>query len=110
MPDVIVLPLTQNGFDMDETPTIQQRLDEVLAELKMVREEIAALKTPAQNGAAMSIEDAAKHLGVSKGTLYRLCQDGLMPHNKIGRRVTITPDQIAEYQSCQPKAGQLRYV
>ena len=60
---------------------------------------------------AMSIKEAAKQLGVSKGILYRLCQDGVMPHNKIGRRITITPAQIEEYRALSQQAPPgLRYV
>jgi excisionase family DNA binding protein len=59
---------------------------------------------------AMSIKQAAKQLGVSKGVLYRLCQEG-MPHNKIGRRITITPAQIEEYRALsQQRPEELRYV
>jgi excisionase family DNA binding protein len=89
---------------------ILQRLDALHAEVKSLRQEVAELKTPNQSGAAMSIAEAAKNLGVSRGILYRLCQDGLMPHTKVGRRVTITPDQILEYQATQNRGTQLRYV
>lgn len=47
---------------------------------------------------AMSVEDAANQLGVSKETVYKLCADGSLTHNRIGRRITITPQQLAEYQ------------
>jgi excisionase family DNA binding protein len=62
--------------------------------------------------AAMSVDRAAKRLAVSKGIIYRLCQEGEMPHNKIGRRVTITPAQLDEFRNRQssPASSQLRYV
>lgn len=47
---------------------------------------------------AMSVQDAADQLGVSKETVYKLCADGSLTHNRIGRRITITPQQLAEYQ------------
>lgn len=59
---------------------------------------------------SLSVEQAAHRLGVSRGIVYRLCQDGLMPHNKVGKRITITPEHLAEYQSSPSPASQLRHV
>lgn len=39
---------------------------------------------------ALSIPEAAKHLGIGRTTLYRLIGDGVIPVVKIGRR-TIVP-------------------
>ena len=35
--------------------------------------------------AVMTIDELAKYLKVSKSTLYKLCQDGRVPGQKVGR-------------------------
>ena len=45
-----------------------------------------------------SVKQAAQQLGVSKETVFKLCADGMLSHARIGRRITITPAQLAEYQ------------
>jgi excisionase family DNA binding protein len=52
---------------------------------------------PAPN-AAMSVLQVAESLGVSKETVYGLCADGTMPHTRVGKRITVTPAQLAEYR------------
>lgn len=54
--------------------------------------------------AALSVKQAAAELGVSKETIYKLCDERVIPHGRIGRRITITPAQLAEYQSAR-RAG-----
>jgi excisionase family DNA binding protein len=73
---------------------------------------VRQLQSPAQQPTdSLSIEQVAKRLAVSRGVIYRLCKDGVMPHTKVGRRITITPEQIAEYQNRQPQElSTLRYV
>jgi len=66
---------------------------------------------PRWETASMSVQQAATQLGVSKGIVYRLCQEGVMPHTKIGRRITITQAQLEEYRALsQEQPSQLRYV
>jgi excisionase family DNA binding protein len=48
---------------------------------------------------AMTVVDVAKRLGVSKETIYKLCNENVMPHCRVGRRISISPQQLAEYQS-----------
>jgi excisionase family DNA binding protein len=47
---------------------------------------------------SLSVKQAAQQLGVSKETVYKLCDEGTLAHQRIGRRITITPAQLAEYQ------------
>jgi len=54
--------------------------------------------TPATSNGAMSVVVVAEQLGVSKETVYKLCTEGTIQHTKIGRRITITPSQLEEYQ------------
>ncbi len=86
-----------------DTPTIQQHFATLHAELRLLREEIAALKSPAPNGAALTAVAAAKQLGVSKETIYRLCAEGALPHIRIRNRISITPEQLRQYQEEQER-------
>lgn len=47
---------------------------------------------------ALTVKQAAERLGVSKETIYGLCSDGSMPHTRIGKRITITEQQLQQYQ------------
>ena len=40
---------------------------------------------PRQTDTVMTIGELAKYLKVSKSTLYKLCQDGKVPGQKVGR-------------------------
>jgi excisionase family DNA binding protein len=53
-------------------------------------------------GGAFSVVQAAKELGVSKEMVYRLCNENALPHSRIGRRITISSQQLAEFQT-RPK-------
>lgn len=48
---------------------------------------------------ALSVPDVAARLGVSKETVYAMCTDGRMPCTRIGRRVIITPEHLASFES-----------
>lgn len=53
----------------------------------------------------MSVTQAAKMLGVSVSTVYRLCEDGELGHTRVRRRrITITPEQITQYRN-QPQSN-----
>ena len=51
-----------------------------------------------QPNGSMSVKQVAEILGVSKETVYKLCAEGTLSHHRHGRRITITPAQLAEYQ------------
>jgi excisionase family DNA binding protein len=53
---------------------------------------------PVVDGGDMSVVQVAQQLGVSKETVYGLCASGDLVHNRIGRRITITPEQLADYR------------
>lgn len=55
---------------------------------------------------SMSVKTVADRLGVSKETVYALCQTGELPSTRIGRRVTVNELQLATYQNrlAVPKA------
>jgi excisionase family DNA binding protein len=46
----------------------------------------------------LTVEQAAAELGVSNSTVYRLCDDGVLSHARIGTRITITPQQLEQYR------------
>lgn len=49
-------------------------------------------------GRLLSINEVADELGVSPRTVYRLIEDGHMPHTRVSdRRVGISPDQLESY-------------
>lgn len=50
-------------------------------------------------GCGMSVVQAAHRLGVSKQTVYRICEDGELRHTRVRRRITITPEQLEQYRS-----------
>lgn len=47
---------------------------------------------------AMSVSAVAQILGVSNEMVYKLCAQGDLGHKRIGRRIIVTPHQLAEYQ------------
>lgn len=48
--------------------------------------------------AAFDVVEAARRLGVSTDTVYREVQDGVLPHTRVRRRITITPSQLEQYR------------
>jgi excisionase family DNA binding protein len=105
-------------FDMPTVYRLLGKTDDAASVVIGLAQRVASLAdsalqlVPGNPDGAMSVRQAAKLLGVSRGIIYRLCCEGVMPHNKVGRRVTITPAQLEEYQSQQqqPASSQLRYV
>jgi excisionase family DNA binding protein len=62
----------------------------------ILAEMIASL--PADEATTMSVPQAAEILGVSKETVYRLCNDGLLSHTRVRSRITITQQQLEQYR------------
>lgn len=56
----------------------------------------ASSEAPALPVIAMSMEDAAKSLGVSKPTVYALERDGKLRTFAIGRRRLVSPEALRE--------------
>jgi excisionase family DNA binding protein len=78
---------------------------------RILAECLAACPPEAETNGAMSVRQAAKQLGVSKETVYGMCRDGRLPCTRIGRRIVITPEQLASYQSPLPASvGSLRHL
>ena len=49
---------------------------------------------PRQTDTVMTIGELAKYLKVSKSTLYKLCQDGKVPGQKVGRHWRFRKEMI----------------
>jgi excisionase family DNA binding protein len=79
----------------DSTAAAMLTLAQTLAQL--------GKQSPAPS-AALSVKDAAKQLGVSRETVYKLAEERVLPHTRIGRRIVISPEQLAAYQSSR-RAG-----
>ena len=47
---------------------------------------------------AYSVKEAARILGVSKETVYKLIAEHALDCVRIGKRITITPEQLAAFQ------------
>lgn len=69
---------------MNAPPTNPVTLDEVLAELRAVRQEVAQLRqaTPQH---LVDLQTAAKHLGVSARTVKRWVAEDRIAYRRIGR-------------------------
>ncbi len=65
----------------------------------LVLAHLQADQKPHDPADAMSVRQVAQRLGVSKETVYRLCEEHTLPHSRIGRRITISTRQLDEYQS-----------
>jgi excisionase family DNA binding protein len=46
---------------------------------------------------AMTVEDVAALLNVSPRHVYKLVQDGILPHFKVGSSVRFDPDKMADW-------------
>ncbi|QDV77036.1 Helix-turn-helix domain protein [Planctomycetes bacterium K2D] len=61
---------------------------------------LAALpQAPDELQPAMSVVEVAGILGVSKETVYRLCSEQRLAHSRTGARITITQQQLADFQA-----------
>jgi excisionase family DNA binding protein len=69
--------------------------------------------TPSDGTTAMDVETVAKILGVSGESIYRLCRKQLMPHTRVGKRITISPAQLEDYRASanqKPRAKAYRHL
>ncbi len=50
----------------------------------------------------VTFDEACRALRISKATLYRRVQDGVLPVHKLGRRTLFSPSDLAAYvASCR---------
>jgi excisionase family DNA binding protein len=53
----------------------------------------------------LTIDDLAEYLKISKSTLYKLAQDGLLPGQKIGRHWRFHRQAVDEWLRIEPSGG-----
>ena len=58
---------------------------------------------------ALTVKEAAASLGVSKNTIYRLCEEGLLRHQKLGRTVRIQPDDLQTIKMQKSSGGKHKF-
>src|SRR5437868_1038687 len=54
-------------------------------------------KTHTHTKSWLSIEEAAKHLGIGKTVLYTLTRQGKIPSHKVGKKWTFEKDQLDKW-------------
>lgn len=55
-----------------------------------------------QADTVLTIEDLAVYLKLSKSTLYKLCQEGKVPGQKVGRHWRFHRDAVDAWLKTQP--------
>lgn len=63
-------------------------------------------RTPTDAPLAVTVEEAARRLGLSRGTAYRAVADGTLPSIRIGKRKLIVP--LRALDEFLASAGQAR--
>ena len=54
----------------------------------------------------LSVADVAKHIGVSKMTVYRLAESGEIPSLRFGRSIRIDAEGLKEYISANTNTSE----
>lgn len=57
---------------------------------------------PAVSSIVLTIDDLAEYLKISKSTLYKLAQDGLLPGQKVGRHWRFHRDAVDDWLRLAP--------
>lgn len=58
---------------------------------------------------AMTAKEAAKALGMSRTTIYKLCDEGRLRHTKVARMVPINTDDLLEVKAEKTKGGPVKF-
>jgi len=53
----------------------------------------------------LTIEDLSEYLKVSKSTLYKLAQEGILPGSKVGKHWRFHKDTVVEWLKSHPEHG-----
>ena len=79
------------------TPTTATEGLAILARLMVRADDVEAPEEPVGERPYM-VTEVARLLGVSASHVYDLCREGAIPCNRHGTRITITLEQLEEYQ------------
>jgi excisionase family DNA binding protein len=52
------------------------------------------------------VVEVAEHLAVGSWRIYRLCEDGELPHIRINNSIRVRPKDLEEFIAAQVPAGQ----
>lgn len=58
---------------------------------------------------ALTVKQAAKSLGVNAQTVYRMCAEGRIRHQKIGRSIRIQPEDLRNVKVENSRGGKHVY-
>lgn len=79
-----------------------QSIAEHEAAIRMELEVLASLSSPAADDHLLDVAAAARWLGVSRATMFRLLRsDNQLPHVKVGKRTLFRPDDLRSYAARQ---------
>jgi excisionase family DNA binding protein len=53
----------------------------------------------------LTIDDLSEYLKVSKSTLYKLAQEGILPGSKVGKHWRFHKDTVVEWLKSHPEHG-----
>ena len=72
---------------------------------------LAAITTnkPTSDG-PLTVPEAAEEMKLAVRTVYQLCKDGQLKHQKHGKAIRITRDAIAQYQRDSVATPRLRHL
>ncbi len=57
---------------------------------------------PQSSTKLLTIRDAAARLGLSRATVYKLCEHGALPHVRLSNTLRFEPDVLATYLAAAP--------
>jgi excisionase family DNA binding protein len=60
---------------------------------------------PSDGPMLLSVADAAKHLGISRASLYELVNQGAIDHVQLGRRRLISREALARFVEANTRNG-----
>ena len=93
--------LTEDGLRRLFVKMLRGAADALDSELSADAElEAPSAQRPTFNSgdrATLSVEDAAKVLGISRWSAYELCRRGELPSLRLGRRIVIPTNRLAAY-------------
>jgi excisionase family DNA binding protein len=54
----------------------------------------------------LTVAQAAKIIGISKMSIYRLCQDDVLPHYRVGRQIRVLASGVERFLADAKRGGE----